>query len=167
MRTPLLAGLAVAGALVLGMQLVPYGRDHANPPVRREPTWDRPETRELARRACFDCHSNETSWPWYTNIAPISWLTQRDVDEGRRAVNFSDWDRPQKEAKESAETVQEGEMPPWFYAMVQPQGRLSPAEREALVRGLRATLGSRAGKDASRSSSRAPGPGGGARSAHR
>ena len=63
-------GTAVAVVLV-AIQLVPYGRDHRNPPVTQEPRWDRPETRALAMRACFDCHSNETVWPWYTYVAPV------------------------------------------------------------------------------------------------
>jgi hypothetical protein len=61
-----------------------YGRDHSNPPVRIEPRWDRARTRELAVRACFDCHSNQTRWPWYSHVAPISWLVQHDVEEGAR-----------------------------------------------------------------------------------
>ena len=73
--------------LLAAAQLVPYGRDHDNPPVVAEPAWGSPATRELARRACFDCHSNETQWPWYSNIAPLSWLIQRDVDEGRDELN--------------------------------------------------------------------------------
>ena len=64
--------VAVGGFLLI--QLVPFGRDHTNPPVVQEPNWDSPATRELAQRACFDCHSNETVWPWYSNIAPVSWL---------------------------------------------------------------------------------------------
>ncbi len=127
--------------LLLAIQLVPYGRSHTNPPVRMEPPWDSPETRELTVRACYDCHSNETVWPWYSHIAPVSWLVQRDVDEGRAAVNYSEWDRPQREAAESAESVQEGEMPPWYYTLFQTRARLSPAEREALLRGLEATFG--------------------------
>jgi hypothetical protein len=123
--------------LVFGTQVVPYGRNHANPPVRQEPTWDSRDTRELAVRACFDCHSNQTVWPWYSAIAPVSWLVQRDVDEGRRKVNFSEWDRPQKEAHESAKTVRKGSMPPWYY----PWGRLSPAESQTLLRGLEVTFG--------------------------
>jgi hypothetical protein len=111
--------LAVA-VLAVALQIVPYGRDHTNPPVRREPAWDRPETRELARRACFARHSNETTWPWYANVAPASWLTQHDVDDGRHAVNFSEWDRPQREAKDAAKVVPKGEMPPWLYAMGHP-----------------------------------------------
>jgi hypothetical protein len=124
------------------IQLVPYGRSHTNPPVTAEPTWDRPETRDLARRACFDCHSNETSWPWYANIAPASWLAQRHVTEGRRALNFSEWDRPQREAREAAESVREGEMPTRDYLLIHPEARLDPAERLTLIRGLSASLGS-------------------------
>jgi len=99
-----------------------------------------PQTRALAARVCFDCHSNETIWPWYSNIAPISWLVQRDVDQGRRAVNFSEWNRPQKEARESSNTVREGEMPPWIYTIRSASARLSATEKEALARGLAVTL---------------------------
>ena len=105
--------------------------------MRQEPAWDSAQTRQLAVRACFDSHSNQTVWPWYSNVAPVSWLVQRDVQEGRRTVNYSEWDRPQEEAGESAKTVQNGTMPPWYY----PWAGLSSAEREALVRGLQATLG--------------------------
>ncbi|HXG51099.1 MAG TPA: heme-binding domain-containing protein [candidate division Zixibacteria bacterium] len=133
MRKSLLALIAV----LLVMQAVPYGRDHTNPPVRQEPARDDPRTRELAVRACFDCHSNRTVWPWYSNIAPISWLIDRDVKRGRRELNFSEWDRRQEEAGESAATVRKGSMPPWYY----PWGWLSAAERQDLIRGLERTLG--------------------------
>jgi hypothetical protein len=141
--------VAVAGvlALALAIQVVPYGRAHTTPPVRAEPAWDRPETRPLVKRACYDCHSNETVWPWYTNVAPVSWRVQRHVEEGRTVLNFSEWDRPQEEAGESAETVQEGEMPPGDYLLLHPEARLSPAEREALIRGLTASLGQESGRD--------------------
>ncbi len=129
-----------AGALVLAIQLVPYGRRHDNPPVRGEPGWDSPRTRELARRACYDCHSNEVRWPWYSHVAPASWLLQRDVDEARKELNFSEWDRPQEEAHEAAEQVERGEMPPWFYLPLHAEARLSPAEKAELVRGLKATM---------------------------
>jgi hypothetical protein len=134
------AGGIVVLVLVV-MQLVPYGRDHVNPPVTGEPPWDRPQTRALAVRACFDCHSNQTVWPWYTHVAPISWLTQRDVEEGRRALNYSEWDRGQREAHESAKTLRTGEMPPWFYMLPRPQARLTPSERATLIAGLEATFG--------------------------
>jgi hypothetical protein len=133
-------GLTVAGALVV-IQLVPYGRAHVNPPVRQEPRWDRPETRALAARACFDCHSNETVWPWYSHVAPLSWLIQRDVDEGRRKLNYSEWDRAQREAHESAKSVRTGEMPPWFYTLPRPHARLTASEQAQLVAGLEATFG--------------------------
>ncbi len=133
-------GIGVLGTL-LAIQLVPYGREHANPPFTGEPTWDAPETRTLAKQACFDCHSNETEWPAYASIAPVSWLVQHDVDEGRAVLNFSEWPRPQKEAKEAAEEVLEGEMPPAAYTLVHAHARLSAADRDRLAQGLARTLG--------------------------
>ena len=73
--------------VLLIIQFVPYGRDHTNPPVIAEPAWDSPQTRALFFRACADCHSNETTWPWYSTIAPASWLITRDVMEGRATFN--------------------------------------------------------------------------------
>ncbi|MBZ0136084.1 MAG: heme-binding domain-containing protein [Planctomycetes bacterium] len=137
---PLLLGLITLAAVI---QLVPYGRDHTNPSVTGEPQWDSAATRDLAKRACFDCHSNETVWPWYSHVAPISWLVQRDVDEGREKLNFSEWDRPQKEADEAAEAVREGEMPMWIYLPTHPEARLTDAETQALISGLEATTGTK------------------------
>jgi hypothetical protein len=136
--------MLLAGAvLLLVIQLLPFGRDHTNPPVRREPPWNAPETRELAVRACFDCHSNQTVWPWYSKVAPLSWLIWSDVTRGRKELNFSEWDRPQREARESAGTIRKGSMPPWYY----PWAKLNTAERQALIRGLEATLGQERGGD--------------------
>jgi hypothetical protein len=134
------AAIAAAAAL-LGLQLVPYGRDHSNPPAVMEPDWDQPSTRELAARACFDCHSNTTRWPWYSTVAPVSWFVQRHVDDGRRVLNFSEWQRPQEEASESAETILEGEMPLRGYSLLHASARLSPAESQALAQGLTASIG--------------------------
>ncbi len=128
-------------AVVLAIQAVPYGRRHLNPPVTREPAWDSPDTRDLAARACLDCHSNETAWPWYSNVAPVSWLIQRDVDRGRRALNLSEWQAPHRKVHDVAETVQKGEMPPWYYAWRHPGAQLTRGERRALVAGFSATLG--------------------------
>ena len=125
----------------LAIQLVPYGRDHTNPPVTGEPSWDAPETRALAKQACFDCHSNQTEWPAYASIAPASWLVQRDVNEGRAALNFSEWSRPQEEAKEATEEVREGEMPPAAYMLVHAHARLNAGDRDRLARGLARSLG--------------------------
>ena len=131
-------GLAV---LFLLIQAVPYGRDHSNPPVTKEPAWDSQQTRDFAKDSCFDCHSNETKWPWYTNIAPASWLTENDVKEGRSTLNFSEWDRPQ-EAGDIVEAVQGGGMPPWYYAWMpnHAAARLSSSEKSAFVAGLQETL---------------------------
>ncbi len=131
---------------ILGLiQAVPYGRSHSNPPVAAEPKWDSPRTRELAVRACFDCHSNQTVWPWYTNIAPVSWLSQSDVSGGRETLNFSEWTRPQEAALEAASAAGEGEMPPWQYTLIHPKARLSSAEKAELAQGLQNTLGSSPG----------------------
>jgi hypothetical protein len=142
--TRLAAGAAVGVVVLLvAAQAVPLGRGHANPPVRREPAWDSPRTRELAVRACFDCHSNQTVWPWYAAVAPAAWLIQRDVDAGRRKLNFSEWDRVQREAWESSQSVRRGEMPRGYYSVLQPPARLLPAERRALAEGFDATFGTK------------------------
>lgn len=146
MRKILYVVVAVLLAGFLLLQLVPYGRAHDNPTVVSEPNWDSPQTRELAQRACFDCHSNETVWPWYSNVAPVSWLVQRHVVEGREHLNFSDWNQNHAEhgdngheAEEVGESVREGEMPPANYLFNHPEARLSDAERAALIAGLEAT----------------------------
>ena len=135
--------IAVGGLLgmMLLVQLVPYGRAHTNPATTSEPRWDSPRTRALALRACGDCHSAKTTWPWYSNIAPVSWLVQRDVDSGRKALDFSAWDRPQDAgAGDIVEQVQGGSMPPWYYTILHRHASLSPNDRTQLVRGLQATL---------------------------
>ena len=139
-RTILWVIVGIVG-LLLVIQLVPYGRAHTNPPVTMEPAWDSPQTRELAVRACYDCHSNETAWPWYTSVAPVSWLAQRDVNVGRDVLNFSEWDKPQQKAEDAAEAVREGEMPPIYYTPLHSTARLSDQEKQALIAGLEATIG--------------------------
>ncbi len=143
--------VAVLAAGFLLIQLVPYGRAHDNPPVVAEPNWDSPQTRELAQRACFDCHSNETTWPWYASVAPVSWMVQHDVDEGRRYLNFSDWNqsraenggegREGNEPEEVGNVVLNGQMPPSQFLLTHPEARLTDAEKAALADGLAATAG--------------------------
>jgi hypothetical protein len=77
----------------------------------------------------------------YASIAPVSWLIQRDVNEGRTVLNFSEWQRAQKEAKEAREEVLEREMPPAIYQIMHAHARLSDADRDQLARGLANTLG--------------------------
>ena len=138
-RVLLLVVLVAVGAFA-AIQLVPYGRDHTNPPITAEPAWDTRRTEALARDACFACHSNETQWPWYTSVAPVSWLTQRDVDDGRATLNFSEWNRVQFELQDIGEVVRDGEMPPTQYTLVHGEARLTDAERRQLAAGLEATV---------------------------
>jgi len=126
------------------IQLLPYGHSHTNPPAVKEPAWDSPATRALFHRACFDCHSNETTWPWYSHVAPVSWLVQDDVDGGRRHLNFSEWNREQKHCKDVSAEVKQGDMPPWFYLPMHRLAKLSEAEKLALLEGAEKTLGPQA-----------------------
>lgn len=128
-------------AVFVAIQLVPYGRDKENPPVVEEPDWDSPRTRELAVLACFDCHSNETVWPWYSHIAPASWLVYKDVVEGREHLNLSEWHRDQVNADEAGEEIREGEMPLPVYLPLHPEADLSDEDKQALADGLDASLG--------------------------
>lgn len=124
----------------LALQLVPYGREHPNPPVVNEPEWSDARTRELFFRACGDCHSNETDWPWYSAVAPASWLVRWDVEEARSHFDVSEWGRPKNHGDEAADMVRKGEMPLWRYRLLHPEARLSEAERAELAEGLQATF---------------------------
>src|SRR3984885_7127137 len=123
------------------IQFVPYATDHYNAPGTQEPPGDSPQTKDLVRRACFDCHSNETGWRFYSYVAPASWLVARDVNEGRRHLNFSEWDHPQKHAEHVVEEVKNGEMPLWYYLPLHPSAKLSDAEKVALLLGAEKSLG--------------------------
>ena len=127
--------LGILGLLLL-IQLVPYGRDHSNPPVTRAARWTDPKAEQLAQQSCYDCHSNLTKWRWYSNIAPMSWLIQRDVDEGRGVLNFSEWNRGQPELGDMLEQVNGGEMPPTKYTLIHPSAGLSSSEKARLADGL-------------------------------
>lgn len=148
MKRPTLARvLTLAAGFFLAIQLIPYGWNHTNPAVVAEPKWDTPRTRELFFRACADCHSNESKWPWYSRVAPVSWLVYHDVQEARENLNASQWNRPQKDADEASEMVQKGEMPLPIYLPLHPEARLSAAEKAELVRGLAATFGTEGGSE--------------------
>src|SRR6476619_5872437 len=128
-------------ALLAAIQLIPYGRDHHNPAGGNQIAWDSPRTEQLMTDACMDCHSNLTKWPWYSNVAPMSWLVQRDVDGGRAALNFSEWDKPQDAGIDDiTEAIRSGSMPPWFYLPLHPNAKLDQAEKDALIAGLNATF---------------------------
>lgn len=130
--------------LALLAQAVPYGWKQDNPPVIAEPAWDSARTRELFVRACADCHSNETKWLWFTNIAPGSWLVANDVYGGRDKLNLSEWTagggRNSRRAREAAEVTRDGSMPPRQFTLIHPEARLTDAEQADLAKGLEASL---------------------------
>jgi hypothetical protein len=135
----LLGGAVLVFVLI---QLVPFGRNHTNPPVIGEPQWNSPATLELFNRACKDCHSNLTVWPWYSNVAPISWLIQLDVNIGRDKFNVSEWGREgENEGDEASGEVKRGKMPPWFYLPAHSEAKLTSSEKQELINGLAATFG--------------------------
>lgn len=140
-KTVMYAAFAVI-IILAAIQFVPYGQKQSNPPIIREPAWSSPSTRALAKRACFDCHSNETAWPWYSRVAPVSWLIHRDVNGGRRVLNFSEWADGKREGenpKKIREELVEGDMPPIQYTLVHADSRLTREERQQLADGLDAT----------------------------
>ena len=134
-------GATLASLLII--QLIPYGKDHSNPPVNGEPAWSSPRTRELMVNACFGCHSNSVEYPAYASVAPISWTVQSHVDEGRDKVNYQEWNVRQSEAEETIEVIREGSMPPSYYTMfgMHPEAKLTDAEISELIAGLLATGG--------------------------
>ena len=137
--------LMIAGFVII--QFIPAGsfvkslRRDANPPVVTTVNWDTPETEQLARAACFDCHSNETRWPWYAQVAPVSWLVTRDVNKGRAAMNFSE-DVPAEYDADDLEWHVTNDMPPRLYLPLHPEANLTVEQKAQLVAGLRATFGS-------------------------
>jgi hypothetical protein len=106
-----------------------------NPPIVKEPTWDSPSTRALAKRACFDCHSNETTYPWYDKLPVSSWITVFDVVRGRRELNFSEW-RSGRRTERLAREVENGSMPPPAYILLHPEAKLNEQEKQQLIQGL-------------------------------
>ena len=111
--------------------------NRTNPPVETDVP-SPADVKSALRAACYDCHSNETKWPWYSHVAPMSWLLAYDVSEGREELNFSTWQRydaqkQMKKLKETIETMNQGEMPPWYYTMIHPEARLSDRGRQAII----------------------------------
>jgi hypothetical protein len=126
--------LAALAAFGLVIQVVPM--DHSNPPVQADVDAPAP-VKAILRASCYDCHSNETVWPWYSRVAPVSWLVARDVNSGRRHVNFSTWNRYDADQRYSvvrhaAKLIQRGKMPPWYYTIKHPDGKLTPEKRAVL-----------------------------------
>lgn len=139
-KLPRRIAIGLGAAFVL-IQLVPYGRSHENPPVQSEPAWDSPQTKAVFDRACADCHSHRTQWPWYSHVAPVSWLVQRDVNVGRENFNISAAPGQRGEADEAAKEVRKGEMPMAIYTLIHGDAKLGPSERETFAAGLSNTFG--------------------------
>jgi hypothetical protein len=129
--------------LFVGAQFIPVAR--TNPPITGDIPAP-PEIKTLLRNACYDCHSHETVWPWYSRVAPVSWLVVSDTKEGRSKLNFSTWNdyKPAKQGvllEDAAAQIEEGEMPILPYTWMHPNSRLTPAQKEQLVTWMKASPG--------------------------
>jgi hypothetical protein len=129
--------LVVVVILILIAFLFPGKK--TNPPIARTINWDSPETEATFKRVCANCHSNSTEWPWYSNVAPVSWLVIGHVNEGREHFNIS----AQKlgHADDAWEEVKNGDMPPWDYLLMHSEAKLTPEEKEKFISGLNSTFG--------------------------
>lgn len=130
-------GQITLGVLVVsfvGIQFVPVAA--MENPASQPPLQEPPEVVAILKRACYDCHSHEVRWPWYSRIAPVSWLVARDVVEGRKGINFSEWPEDEEDRAFSREqtwdSVESGEMPLWFYLPVHPEANLTEADKAVL-----------------------------------
>ena len=138
MKKIILTLIVLFGAI----QLLPYGKEHTNPEVLAEPQWDSPKTKETFMKVCGDCHSNETKYPWYSNIAPISWSMAHHIEEGREHFNVSMWGHQKKnEGEDAVEEIEDGEMPLFSYLLAHPEARLSDEEQKIFIEGLKKTFG--------------------------
>ncbi len=116
--------------------------ERTNPPVDASRTLAShkqipPAVATIFDRSCNDCHSHNTRWPWYSQIAPFSWLLVDDVNEGRKHLNFSDWasydaKRASKKLDDICEEVEDGEMPLSKYLLLHPDAKLSEEDRKIL-----------------------------------
>ncbi len=114
--------------------------DRTNPPENPLATFEAvakpsPEVAAIVKRACRDCHSYTTVWPWYSRVAPVSWLLADHVKEGRQKLNFSEWNMFSPEMsrlklKKACSEVKAGEMPIWNYRLIHPESRLSAGDVE-------------------------------------
>jgi len=134
---------AVVIALMVIAGAIQFIQPHrTNPPADPRASFEAvakpaPAAAAVVHRACMDCHSHETNWPWYSKIAPVSWLVAKDVQDGRARLNLSEWNRYGPEmsglrAGEMCEEARKGEMPLWQYTLFHPDARLSAGDISAL-----------------------------------
>ncbi len=158
--------IAIGIVVFAAIQFVPV--DRTQPPISDPIVFTNANAEAIARRSCYDCHSNENVWPWYGNIAPVSWVVANHVAEGRSVLNFSDiagtianggesGERGEANeegeggvggsaseiVEESAETINEGEMPPAYYLLTHPDAKLSAADKTTLITGIKEALANR------------------------
>ena len=132
--------LLTLAAIATGIQIVQT--DRTNPPSDPAGSFEAvvrpsPQAAAVIRRACQDCHSNQTVWPWYSRVAPISWLVADDVKEGRAHLNFSEWNRlspevSQRRMSAMCKEVGEGGMPLWQYRVLHSESKLTASDVSAL-----------------------------------
>ena len=127
-------GLAALVVILVLIQFIPVER--SNPPVTQVLEMP-PDVKPIMQRACFDCHSNETRWPWYSKVAPVSWLVSHDVAEGREHMNFSEWDQMSLKKKkrrldELVEEIEEGKMPMPIYLIAHGDAAISEADLDII-----------------------------------
>lgn len=137
--------LAIVGFLVI--QILPLGnviptlQFPGNPAVEQQIQWDSPQTEQLARAACYDCHSNETVYPWYANVAPVKWLVYHDINEGRERMNFSTWQMREFDVDTMVDMIEKGQMPKSVYLPMHPEARFTAEQKAQLIAGIEATFG--------------------------
>lgn len=139
-------------ALLVAIQLLPSGV--SNPPSKGEVSAP-PEIQDALRRSCYDCHSNQTRWPWYGHVAPLSWAVARDIELGRRQLNFSEWGAyypvtRKRKLQWMGRALRREDMPPLSYRLIHPSSRLSPQDRARLERWIDTELASAAASSASK-----------------
>ena len=120
--------------IFFGIQFIPV--DRTNPPVETRAVGPQPMM-DLLRRSCFDCHSNETVWPWYGKVAPFAWFVASDVNSGREKLNFSTWNRLSLVDQDRLRTeiwkkVKFGDMPPPMYVFANQEGRVTTDHHQML-----------------------------------
>lgn len=123
--------LVVLVLILVGIQFIPVER--TNPPIKSEV--DAPENvKAIFKKACYNCHSNETNWAWYTKIAPASFLAADDVEHGRKHLNFSEWNinKEEKAKEEIWDEVREEQMPPWQYKIFHSEAKLTQEEKNII-----------------------------------
>jgi len=135
--------LIAVAVLLVGIQLIPV--DRSNPPVTMDVSADEAAAKIL-RRSCYDCHSNETVWPWYSFVAPVSWLVSGDVEEAREHVNFSQWDqydekRVGKIKEEIVDEVGNQAMPLKIYLVMHREAQVSAADFQTIKKWAEAEVG--------------------------